>query len=224
MSDSHYIDVIIFAMVAVFIGLRLRAALGKRTGNERPPQQLGPASGTVTPFRPASDARGTGPVIEGTVAPTGEAAVAATLARIQSVDPTLTPDAFMGGARAAFAMILGAFTKGEEAALRPLLSDEVFGNFHQVIEARHAANEVCENQLVRVVAAEIVEAELTDRQARITVRFVSQQVIVVKNAAGAVVEGDPDKTVQLTDLWTFARDPRSRDPNWLLIATRSQEE
>jgi predicted lipid-binding transport protein (Tim44 family) len=224
MSDSHYIDVIIFAMVAIFIGLRLRAALGRRTGNERPPRELGPVNGTVTPFRPAADTRGVGPVIEATAVPSGEAAVAATLARIQSVDPSLTPDAFMGGARAAFEMILGAFTKGDEAALRPLLSDEVFSNFLGVIQTRRTANETCENRLVRIVAAEIVEAELTDRQARITVRFTSQQVIVVRNAAGAVVEGDPDKTVQLIDLWTFARDPRSRDPNWLLVATRSQEE
>ena len=75
-----------------------------------------------------------------------------------------------------------------------------------------------------IVSADIVEAVLLERQARITVRFISQQVIVVKDAQGAVVEGDPAKTVQVTDLWTFARDPRSRDPNWILVATRSQDE
>jgi len=224
MSDSHYIDVVIFAMVAIFIGLRLRAVLGRRTGNERPPTQFGRMNGTVTPLRPAPDARAAGPIIEGVAAPAGEAAVAATLARIQSLDPSLTPDMFMSGARAAFEMILAAFTKGDDVALRPLLSEEVFNNFSGVIHTRTDAHEVCENQLERIVSAEIVDAELLERQARITVRFVSQQVIAVKDAQGAVVEGDPNKSVQVTDLWTFARDPRSRDPNWILVATRSQDE
>lgn len=224
MNNSHYIDVVIFAMVAVFIGLRLRSVLGRRTGNERPPGQLRPTNGTVTPLRPASDARGPGPIIEGIATPVGEAGVAATLARIQSLDPSLTPDMFIGGARAAFEMILAAFTKGDEPTLRPLLSDEVFNNFAGVIRTRRDAHEICENQLIRIVSTDIVEAALLERQARITVRFVSQQVIVVKDAQGAVVEGDPAKTVQVTDLWTFARDPRSRDPNWILVATRSQDE
>ncbi len=225
MSDSHYIDVVIFAMVAIFIGLRLRAVLGRRTGNERPPPQFGtPMNGNVTPLRPAADVRGPGPVIEGVAVPAGETGVAATLGRIQALDPSLTPEMFMGGARAAFEMIVGAFTKGDETTLRPLLSEEVFNNFAGVIRARRDAHETCENRLVRIVSADIVEAELLERQARITVRFISQQIIVVKDAQGAVVEGDPNKAIQVTDLWTFARDPRSRDPNWILVATRSQDE
>ena len=224
MGDSHYIDVIIFAMVAIFIGLRLRSVLGRRTGNERPPPQLGPAPGNVTPFRRTPDARAPGPIIEGVAAPVGEAGTAATLARIQQLDPSVTPETFLAGARGAFEMILGAFTKGDETALRPLLADEVYANFHAVIQSRRDAHETCENQLVRIGATEIAEAELIERLARITVRFASQQIIAVKDAQGAVVEGDPAKTVQLTDLWTFARDLRSRDPNWLLVATRSQDE
>jgi len=224
MNGSHYIDVIIFAMVAIFIALRLRSVLGRRTGNERPPQQLGQARSNVTPFRPPADVRGAPPVIDGTATPVGETAVATTLARIQQIDPSVTPDSFLGGARGAFEMILASFAKGDEASLRPLLSDEVYANFDSVIQSRRKSHETCENQLVRIVAAEIVEAELTERMARITVQFTSQQIIVVRDAQGAVVEGDPAKPVQLIDLWTFARDPRSRDPNWILVATRSQEE
>jgi len=224
MSDSHYIDVVIFAMAAVFIGLRLRSVLGRRTGNERPPPQFGPMNGSVAPFRPAADTHPAGPIIEAVAAPAAEQTPAAALARIQAADPSLTPEAFLAGARAAFEMILHAFANGDETALHPLLSDEVFENFGAVIRARRAAKETCENRLVRILSAEVVEAELAGRSARVTVRFVSQQIIVVKDAQGAVVEGDPEKTVQVTDLWTFARDIGSRDPNWTLVATRSQDE
>lgn len=224
MNGSHYVDVIIFAMVAIFIALRLRSVLGRRTGNERPPQQIGAPRTNVTPLRQTAEPRAPGPVIDGVATPVADGGTAAALARIGQLDPTFAPDAFLGGARAAFEMILAAFAKGEETALRPLLSDEVFGNFHGVIQSRRDAHETCDNQLVRIASADIVEADFAGAMARVTVRFASQQIIVVRDAQGAVVEGDPAKTAQLVDLWTFARDPRSRDPNWILVATRSQEE
>lgn len=225
---SQYFEVLVFALVALFIGLRLRSVLGRRTGNERPPPQFGaPGTGNgasnVTPLRPGAEARGNGPIIDvGPVPPSDP--VAAGFASIRSIDPAITADGFLSGAGAAFGMILQAFARGEEATLRPLLAEDVFQNFANVIRARREAGETCENRLVRIVSADLVEAGMAGRNARITVRFVSQQIIVVKNAQGAVVEGDPDKTVQLTDLWTFERDPRSRDPNWALVATRSQDE
>ncbi len=227
---SQYIDVVIFALVAIFIGLRLRSVLGRRTGNERPPPQFGPMNGsaggpvnggTVTPLRPGSGSYAPAPIIEGKAVPVAANAPPG-LAAIQALDPSITVDSFLGGARAAFAMILDAFTRGDEAALRPLLSDEVFENFARVIHNRRDAGETCHNQLVNVVSAEMAEAEMVGRNAHITVRFVSHQIIVVKDAHGQVVEGDPAQTVQVTDLWTFARDPRSRDPNWTLVATRSE--
>ena len=226
---SQYIDVVVFALVAVFIGLRLRSVLGRRTGNERPPPQFGPTGGapggpvnggTVTPLRPGAGSYAP-PIIEGKAVPVGASAPAG-LAAIQALDPSITAETFLGGARAAFAMILQAFTHGDENALRPLLSDEVFENFGRVIRNRKDAGETCLSQLVSLVSAEIAEAEMVGNEAHITVRFVSDQVIVVKDAHDQVVEGDPGKTVRLTDVWTFARDPRSRNPNWTLVATRSE--
>ncbi len=169
-------------------------------------------------------ARGDGPIIEGTAVPAADP-VAAGMVRIQALDPSITADAFVGGARSAFAMILDAFTKGDEAALRPLLADDVFQNFVQVIRQRADAHETCENQLIHIASAEVVEADLVGRQARITVRYVSQQVIVVKDAQGNVVEGDPSKQIQVTDLWTFGRDPRARDRTgrWSPPAARTNE-
>jgi predicted lipid-binding transport protein (Tim44 family) len=230
---SQYVDVVVFALVAIFIALRLRSVLGRRTGNERPPPQFGPTGGplngssggsvgggNVTPLRPGASSSFGGPIVEGRAVPVP--AADPHLASIQAIDPSITADTFVGGARAAFAMILQAFAHGEEAALRPLLSDEVYENFARVIHNRRDAGETCENQLVNIVSAEIVEGEMVGRDAHVTVRFTSHQIIVVKDAQGAVVEGDPAKTVQLVDVWTFSRDPRSRNPNWTLIATRSE--
>jgi len=240
---SQDVYLVLFALAAVFIGLRLRSVLGRRTGNERPPQQFGPMGGpstngpanrptggpmnggplnggTVTPLRPGSGNLAP-TIIEGRAVPVPAAAPPG-LAGIQALDPSITADAFVAGARGAFAMILDAFTRGDETLLRPLLSDEVFENFGRVIRNRRDAGETCDNRLVEVVSAEIVEAGMVGRDAQITVRFTSHQIIVVKDAQGAVIEGDPDKMVQLTDVWTFARDPRSRDPNWILVATRSE--
>ncbi|HEY1720076.1 MAG TPA: Tim44/TimA family putative adaptor protein [Magnetospirillaceae bacterium] len=234
---SNYVDVVVFALIAIFVGLRLRSVLGRRTGNEPPPSQFRPFNGAgqndsangpngpggvVTPLRPGNGP-GNGPIIEGTAIPAADP-VAAGMARIQALDPTIVADGFAEGARGAFGMILDAFAKGDEPTLRPLLSDDVFQNFVHVIRQRREAGEICENQLVHIASAEIVEADMAGKMARITVRFVSQQVIAVKDAQGQVVEGDPAKPVQVTDLWTFARDPRSRDPNWILVATRSQDE
>ncbi len=225
---SQYFEVLVFALVALFIGLRLRSVLGRRTGNERQPPQfgapgVGPGPSNVTPLRPAADGRAAGPIIDvGPIPPSDP--VTTGFASIRSIDPSITADGFLGGAGAAFEMILRAFAQGEETVLRPLLADDVFQNFAKVIRARHEAHETCENKLVRIVSADIVEAGMAGRFARVTVRFVSQQIIVVKDAQGTVVEGDANKTVQLTDLWTFERDPRSKDPNWALVATRSQDE
>lgn len=229
MTDgSQFIDIILFAMVAVFLGLRLRSVLGRRTGHEAPPSDGGFA-GTANGARRGPDnvvdlgqrRRLPSEVIEPSY---GDPKVDAGLAQIRGNDPNFTAAGFLQGGKAAFEMIVHAFIKGDEAGLRPLLSDEVFDNFSHAIRARTAAQEICQSELLRVDEAEFVEARMDGRSARITVRFVSQQVIVVKDSQGNVVEGDPSRSVRITDLWTFARDTRSTNPNWLLVATRSHDE
>jgi predicted lipid-binding transport protein (Tim44 family) len=152
---------------------------------------------------------------------TGDSAVDAALARIRSADPGFHPQSFLKGATAAFEMVVRAFAEGDEATLRPLLSDEVYENFAQAIRARRAAGEICESKLVQIISAELAEAALDGRTARVAVRFVSEQAILVKDAQGNVVEGDPARPARITDLWTFQRDTRSPNLNWLLVATRS---
>jgi predicted lipid-binding transport protein (Tim44 family) len=227
MNDgSQFIDIIFFAMVAVYLGLRLRSALGKRTGNERPPADSGftaaPPPDNVVPMNQRRPAPPAAAPVAGAPPPAGS--VAAGVAEITKVDSSFSPEAFKSGAAAAFEMIVGAFAKGDEATLRPLLSDEVFENFSRAIRSRKEAGEVCESELVTLSEIDLVDAGMDGRTARVTVRFVSQQIIVIKDAAGKVVEGDPSRTTQIIDLWGFARDTRSRSPNWLLVVTASRDE
>ena len=168
MGDFQYFDIILFAMIAAFLVLRLRSVLGRRTGNER--------RRDLFPPRPA---------------------------------------------RVAFEIIVTAFAKGDKAALRPLLSDDVFRPFAQTIDERATAKETVETRGLKLDEAEIVEADLYGRTARITVRLVSHQITVTRAMDGSIVDGDPDHPVEKTDYWTFARDTRSSDPNWTLVATSS---
>jgi predicted lipid-binding transport protein (Tim44 family) len=222
MSDGfQYFDIIIFAMIAAFLVLRLRSVLGRRTGTEKPREfrPLGkPVSDNVVslpePVRPREDLA---PPPSGPRAATPEAG----LAQIRNADTKFDAAAFLQGARGAFEIIVNAFASGSTATLRPLLSDEVYERFGDAIRHRIAARETLETQLVAIKAAEIDEAELNGRTAFITVKFVSDQINVTRAADGKIVDGEPDHVIEKTDFWTFARNTRSQDPNWLLVATRS---
>ncbi|HEV2303597.1 MAG TPA: Tim44/TimA family putative adaptor protein [Stellaceae bacterium] len=217
---QQYSDIILFAMIAAFLVLRLRSVLGRRTGNERrrdPFMQraepaadnkvvtLEPNKVTVVPPAPGEPAD----------------AVAAGLEAIRRADPGFDPAQFLAGARAAFEMIVGAFAGGDKAALRPLLSDAVFGPFAAAIDERMAAKETLETRIVRLANAEIVEAGLSGRTAEVTVKLVSEQINVTRAVDGSIVDGNPEQPAEKTDFWSFARDTRSPDPNWVLVATSS---
>jgi len=118
-------------------------------------------------------------------------------------------------------MIIQAFAEGDRELLQSLLSPEVYSNFLSAITSREAANETLENNLVRIVSAEPLEAEMDGKMAMITMKFVTEQINATRDAAGEVVDGDPDHISEITDIWTFAHDTKSRDPNWTLVATRS---
>lgn len=236
MGDGlQFIDIIFLAMVAVFLVLRLRSVLGRRTGEERPrpglftPEPREAAEGhdvrETAEAEPAPDALGRierRRMAAGLRAPeTGP--VAETLASIQAADSSFGTTIFLEGARAAFEMIINAFTAGDRDSLRPLLAEEVFQDFSQAIDARAQAGRTSELQLMGPPNVEVVDAVLAGRQATITVRFISEQVNVVRDADDKVVEGDPNRVNKVVDVWSFARDLRSRDPNWMLVATRSTE-
>ena len=217
---SHSFDIILFALVAVFLVLRLRSVLGRRTGHERrraPLLRQPEASGDKVV---AFGQRGrTAPPPPTSTAPPD--AVAAGLAQIREADPSFDPSAFLEGARAAFEMIVAAFAAGDRVQLRPLLSDEVYKPFSDAIDEREAAGETLESRILQLKSIDIVEAALAGRIARVTVKFVSDQINVLRAHDGSVVDGDPDHPIEKTDFWSFARDTGSNDPNWMLEATAS---
>ncbi|MDP7651602.1 MAG: Tim44/TimA family putative adaptor protein [Rhodospirillales bacterium] len=224
MGDGFpFIDIILFAMVAAFLILRLRGVLGRRDGHEgpRPDPFLPPgkesADGKVValPDRAAADAS-SAPADAEAATP-----LESGFAEIRKSDPGFDPSEFSSGARLAFEMILGAFATGDTEALKPLLSPEVYGNFARAISDRTEAGEVLQETLVGINSSDIVEAFVEGPVANVTIKFVSDQVNVTHDRDGKVVSGDPESSVEVTDFWTFGRDTRSRDPNWTLVGTRS---
>jgi predicted lipid-binding transport protein (Tim44 family) len=236
-------DIILIGLVAVFLILRLRSVLGKRTGNERPPARdpfapptpptpptspprIGEASGNdnviplpngPAPPRPSPSVNAPGG-IRSTVLPSAAPGAAA----IRAADPTFDPIGFAGGARAAFTTIVEAFAKGDTGPLKQLLDPQTFASFEAAIRGRNERNEKAETTLIGFEASDIAAAEMQGSLAQVTVRFVSEQINVVRNADGQIAEGNPNEVQKVIDLWTFQRDTKSRDPNWLLIKTESE--
>lgn len=229
---------IIFLVLAVAIFLRLRSVLGRRTGNERPPvdyraRETGDAavaSGDNVVTLPG--ARADGPAAPVTaedaaerlakVAPEGST-LNEQLRAVIAADPSFDPDGFVGGARAAYEMIVTAFAAGDRKTLKSLLSKEVFDSFAAAIGEREARGEKTESTFVGIDKAEIVDATLKGATAQITIRFRSELISLTRSKDGEIVDGDPNKVVEVIDVWTFAREVTSRDPNWKLVATESAE-
>jgi predicted lipid-binding transport protein (Tim44 family) len=226
---------IIFLALAVFIFLRLRNVLGQRTGNVRPPYDRAarnavqgaqdnviPIPGAVidqAPLAPTADItppadRWKGLAEPGTPLAQGFDAIAAQ-------DSSFDPRHFISGGRSAYEMIVLAFANGDRRALKDLLSSEVYDSFDAAIKDREQHEQKTETRFVSIDKAEIVNAEARDRTVQLTVRFVSQMISVTRDKAGAIVDGNPDKVTDITDVWTFARDISSRDPNWKLVGTGS---
>jgi predicted lipid-binding transport protein (Tim44 family) len=237
--ESEYdVDIytIIFLALAVFIFLRLRSVLGQRTGSERPPydraapnvvqrtqdnNNVVPMPGAVidqAPLAPSADVapadRWKGIAEPGTP-------LAAGLDAIVAQDSSFDPRHFISGARSAYEMIVLAFANGDRRALKDLLSSEVYDSFEAVIKDREKHEQKTETRFVSIDKAELVSADARDRSAQLTVRFVSQMISVTRDKTGTIVDGNPDKVADITDVWTFARDTSSRDPNWKLVGTGS---
>lgn len=214
--------IVILALVALFIGLRLYSVLGERTGHEQQPI-LKPADpdARVEP-RPAQPSM-TAPAAQdgGDLAflPTAGPGVRAILA----ADPSFDVARFLEGARGAYQMILEAFWKGDVAAIRPHVDDHVFETFRSAVEQREKEQLKLDNRLVAIEQTLISEAAIDHAIAVLTVRFEADIAAVTRNSAGEVVAGSLSDAVQTRDLWTFRRDMSSRDPNWLLIETDEEE-
>jgi predicted lipid-binding transport protein (Tim44 family) len=233
-EDNIY--TIIFLALAVFIFLRLRSVLGRRTGRERPPYDpysardavRSPAGEKVVTL-PARPAEAAPRPVEVAPSPTERwkgiaeagSAVAAGLDAIAAADSSFDAQHFITGARAAYEMVVTAFAGGDRRQLRGLLSREVYDGFDAHISERETRGQTVETKFVSIDSSTIAAAELRGRTAQLTVRFVSKLVSVTHDRSGAVIDGNAEKVTDVTDVWTFARDVSSRDPNWKVVATEA---
>ena len=230
--------ILVTIAIAVFIFLRLRSVLGKRTGHQPPPGEIREArrreaaaesqDNVVTlPRRgPASPDVQTRPVSRADAAIDAMAQPGTKLNRqlkdLAASESSFDPAQFLDGARMAYEMIVTAFADGDRKALKSLLSREVFDGFSGALSEREGRGEQVRSTFVGIDSAKIVAAEMVRSDAHVTVRFVSQIISATYDSAGKVIDGDPEQGAEVTDVWTFARDVRSRDPNWKLVATESE--
>lgn len=217
-------DIFLIAMVAAFVLLRLRSELGNKTGNE-PDQRFGglglggdgaSARPQPAPYQPQPDPS------DSVIADfTSDPVLRAAYRDIRSADSGFDPRQFLDGARAVYPMILSAFWKADKDALKTFLSADVLDQFSDAIDARVDAGQRADNELADLSSVEVSKARLHGAMAEITVTFKGDMKLVTRDENGEILSGDPDTTVTVIDIWTFARNTRSDDPNWQLVATRS---
>ncbi|HZU63862.1 MAG TPA: Tim44/TimA family putative adaptor protein [Novosphingobium sp.] len=217
------VEIVILAMIAALLGLRLYSVLGRRAEHGEEPlqsrqagQQAQPATAPARlperalPQQSAPRAREIPAVVP---------AVEKALREIMGADRRFDPNAFVDGARQAYRMILDAFWRGDKDELAHLCDPVVAGRFGEAIDARKTAGEVPDNRVVRINEAAIVGAALAGTTARVAIRFVTDIAAVTRDGEGRVIAGSLDDAVEVRDVWTFCRDIRATDPDWLLDET-----
>ncbi|OUS14488.1 hypothetical protein A9Q97_03755 [Rhodospirillales bacterium 47_12_T64] len=241
-----FFEIVLLAAVAVFLVLRLRSTLGKRTGFEERPdhdpfvQDQGENDNVVNlPNRdkresadsefsedseaPPKEVR-TGSMHSGKMAEEvipADSVLAAGLSDIARADGSFDSSEFVKGAGMAFEMVINSYASGDKNTLRDLLAEDIYRDFQSGIDDRNAQNYTHETVMVGISDADIIEAEMSGRHALVTMKFVSEQVNVTRDANENIVDGDANHVAKVTDIWTFSRDTHSKNPNWLLVETRS---
>lgn len=234
--------ILLVGVIAIF--WRLFKVLGRRTGFERPPSEIHRLPGfekgkeaPATTTRPAEDNVITLPGQKTPEVPSEALPNAVSPAAIKADDPlgqTLTEIAlqdrafemthFLDGARQAYAMIIRAFAAGDRQTLRPLLADDVYESFESAIKAREDADQHMETRAIGNVKAAVIDARIEGKQAHVTVRFKADLVSFIRDRDDKLIDGNPTQAREVTDIWTFTRSLKSRDPNWLLVATENSDQ
>lgn len=216
------VDLILFGMIALFLVLRLRSVLGKRTGLDRP---AAPPPGIRRPVPPVVEARAEEPAAPARPLPDPASPVGRQLAALRELDRSFDAAAFLRGAEAAFRRIVGAFAAGDRQALRSLLTETAYASFEAAITAREAAGQTQRSEIRAIPQVEITGAEIADggpgggKRARVEMRFVSDQVSVLIGADKQPITGT-DAVTELADIWVFER-LYPGEPSWRLAEARS---
>ena len=234
MDEFFDIPTLIVIGVAIFVLFRLRQVLGTRTGTERTPLQRAQQAGKpandekVVQMRPTpvpqpqdGDAERRAIKMEAEIEQfsRGNAEVKAGLKSVVDADPTFSPKGFLEGAKAAYEMIVTAFATGDRKTLKNLLEKDVYDGFEGAIAAREAAGHKVDFTFVGLPKIDISDADYDKREVRVVVKFNAEVVQATRDKDGTLIEGNADQVQTIADEWTFARNPKSRDPNWKLVAT-----
>ncbi len=232
MQDSFDMTTIVFALLAVFLVWKLRSMLGTRSGNEKPPRnpflervrgkpgQAGDGKVVTLPGAPEpAKAERVDPAQrwQGFAEPGSK--VWSALDRIAGADPAFSAPDFIAGAKTAYELIITAFAAGNRDLLQSLLAKDVFDSFAAAIADREKRGDKVDTTFVSIDEATIADADLRGKTAEITLSFAAQLITSTHDREGVLIEGSPDKVVEIKDVWTFVRDVGSRDPNWRLVAT-----
>ncbi|WP_313199662.1 Tim44/TimA family putative adaptor protein [Rhizobium sp.] len=232
MGSNDFIT-LFFLVAAVLIFLQLRSVLGRRTGNEKPPETYVSREALKTPAaaddgkvvtlprREAGEEDQRLTEVDALAKPGTELNDA--LKSLIRADVSFQPKEFLNGAKMAYEMIVMAFADGDRKTLKGLLSKEVFEGFDAAIRERETRGEVVKSAFVGIDKAAFTQAALKQSEAQVTVRIVSQLISATFDKDGKLIDGDQEAVAEVTDIWTFARDVRSKDPNWKLIATESEQ-
>lgn len=199
-----YLDLLLLAAIALFLGYRLWSLLGTHEKDKPVRKRKAGEEEDVIPVRTK----------------------AATVNRVQEkpAEESLNKDRFLQGAEIAFRQIVQAYSDGDIKVLKKLLDGPLLETFEDAINKRKKAKQSLEILVPRIVTAEILDKREEKKTAYVTVRFVSEQCLVTRNAKGKVVQGDPDRYIEVTDIWTFARPVNSTNPNWMLVATQVESD
>ncbi|MBA3446075.1 MAG: Tim44 domain-containing protein [Pseudaminobacter sp.] len=228
---------IFFLVAAVVIFFQLRNVLGRRTGNERQPfdpytagrnrdKKDDPAAKpenvvSLPRKRTAAETDAAYASIDAFAKPGAE--LNKGLRAIKDADSSFEPKTFVDGAKMAYEMIVMAYADGDRKTLKNLLSRDVYDGFVAAIAERETRAEKIQSSFVGINKADIVSAEMKNGEAHVTLRIVSELISATRDKAGEVIDGDPETVAEVKDVWTFARDTRSKDPNWKLVATEEED-
>ena len=213
-DNLPFIDILIFAVIAILLVLRLRSVLGQRTGYEQPQDSQMKESFTD---------KANAPIPFPKAANKTEKISGSGLDALRGADPQFNEKEFLQGATAAFNMILTAYADGDQAQLKRLLSYDLLKSFTQTINERVAAKESLEINVNEIREVSILNAEVVESVASITLHFHSTQTRIAQDENGNIMDDSDTEPREFIDIWTFERDLTLSDPNWKLAETESDD-
>lgn len=214
-------EILFFAALTGYMIFRLWSVLGKQTGFEAPPpSKTSPKDTDNVIALPIRGPQKTPPLQENSPPAVFDPSIEEGLKKIQTVDPTFSLDHFLGGAVTAFEMIVEAYASGDTSTLKSLLNPAVYKSFIGALHDREEAGQTVETKIVDLKDPQVISIDIKGKREQITLKFVSEQIIVTKDAEGKILDNPAHLTLTMNDIWTFSRLIGSKDPNWVLVATR----